>query len=101
VNPKLKAKWVKALRSDKFKQGREDLYNPHDQTHCCLGVLCRVAGKSDAAIKWMAFPSTVGFRLLDHEIERELASLNDLKDDQGNLIPVPFEMIAGLIEEAL
>jgi hypothetical protein len=36
-------KWIKALRSGKFKQGRGTLkqYNSKRQAqHCCLGVLC-------------------------------------------------------------
>ena len=38
-------KWVKALRSDKFKQGSGTLkqFNKQGQTqHCCLGVLCEL-----------------------------------------------------------
>ena len=38
-------KWVKALRSGKFKQGRGTLkqYNRQgDAQHCCLGVLCEL-----------------------------------------------------------
>ena len=31
--------WIKALRSDKYKQGRGLLRDKHDQ-YCCLGVLC-------------------------------------------------------------
>jgi len=38
-------KWVKALRSGKFKQGSGTLkqFNKQGQTqHCCLGVLCEL-----------------------------------------------------------
>ena len=38
-------KWVKALRSDKYKQGTGTLkqYNRKGQAeHCCLGVLCEL-----------------------------------------------------------
>lgn len=38
-------KWVKALRSDKFKQGTGTLkqFNSKGQAaHCCLGVLCEL-----------------------------------------------------------
>ena len=39
--------WVKALRSGKFKQGRNALkYKTKDSTrHCCLGVLCELYQK--------------------------------------------------------
>lgn len=34
-----KERWVIALRSDKFKQGSGCLYDEHNNTFCCLGVL--------------------------------------------------------------
>jgi hypothetical protein len=37
----LKKKWVAALRSGKYEQGRE--YLQADGKFCCLGVLCEVA----------------------------------------------------------
>ena len=39
-------KWVKALRSGKYKQGRERLHKVDASNHhkyCCLGVLCELA----------------------------------------------------------
>lgn len=36
-------KWVKALRSGKYQQGRDCLFNGIG--YCCLGVACLVAGK--------------------------------------------------------
>jgi hypothetical protein len=36
-------KWVKALRSGEFKQGREFLANAETNEYCCLGVLCELA----------------------------------------------------------
>jgi hypothetical protein len=41
----LKKKWCAALRSGKFQQGKEFLYNHIDDAYCCLGVLCVIAGK--------------------------------------------------------
>lgn len=37
-------KWVKALRSGKYKQGRSLMYNEYENTYCCLGVLCAING---------------------------------------------------------
>lgn len=37
MNARVKRKWVKALRSGQYKQGRADLIN--EDGHCCLGVL--------------------------------------------------------------
>jgi hypothetical protein len=38
----LKAKWVAALRSGEYQQGKGKF--EHDGKFCCLGVLCKVAG---------------------------------------------------------
>jgi hypothetical protein len=40
--------WVEALRSGKYEQATETLSDGHG--YCCLGVACKVAGKSDAEI---------------------------------------------------
>lgn len=34
-------KWVEALRSGEFKQGR-DFLKTNDDKYCCLGVLCKI-----------------------------------------------------------
>lgn len=41
MNPDLKARWVAALRSGKYKQGYGAL-RPTEDTYCCLGVLCDI-----------------------------------------------------------
>ena len=43
MNPEIKKKWVEALRSGKFKQGKGALYKS-TSGYCCLGVLCKVMG---------------------------------------------------------
>ena len=40
MNKKIKAKWLKALRSGKFKQGKDQLRLGN--RFCCLGVLCEI-----------------------------------------------------------
>ena len=39
MEPKIKKKWLTALRSGKYKQGRACLRSSNDE-FCCLGVLC-------------------------------------------------------------
>lgn len=39
----LKARWVEALRSGEYKQGKLDF--ERNGRFCCLGVLCKIAGK--------------------------------------------------------
>lgn len=41
MNAELKAKWIEALRSGKYKQGRTQLRSDND-AFCCLGVLCDI-----------------------------------------------------------
>lgn len=41
MDPKVKAKWVAALRSGDYKQGQLALRHGDDK-FCCLGVLCDV-----------------------------------------------------------
>ena len=45
MNKKVMKKWIKALRSGKYKQGQGTLkhYDTNAQArHCCLGVLCEL-----------------------------------------------------------
>jgi len=95
MDKKLKAKWVKALASGRYKQANGVLYDSGEKGFCCLGVLCRVSGASLEEIDDRTMPiKTDRFAsVIDQHIAMKLASLND----EG----VPFEVIAGLIHEAL
>ena len=44
MNPKIKARWLKALRSGRYKQAKGQLRKA--DSFCCLGVLCDLARKS-------------------------------------------------------
>ena len=55
-------KWVKALRSGKFKQGQGTLkqFNKQGQTqHCCLGVLCELYNETMKKNKKKTLPEKV------------------------------------------
>lgn len=93
MNKELKRKWIKALRSGEYEQGKDYLFA--GGAYCCLGVLGSVMGASNVSMNHIGL-------LVDVEnlepslpcgIQDELANLND----EG----VPFDMIAGLIDEAL
>ena len=43
MNQEVKTLWLEALRSGRYKQGAGQLYNPQDNTYCCLGVLCDIS----------------------------------------------------------
>jgi hypothetical protein len=44
MNKAIKNKWVKALRSGKYKQAEGTLYNKDKDSFCCLGVLKDLQG---------------------------------------------------------
>ena len=37
--------WIKALRSGKFKQTDQTLYDPDENAYCCLGVKAKIGKK--------------------------------------------------------
>lgn len=48
MNPEIKAKWIAALKSGEYEQGRGGLALQAvcgDVRYCCLGVLCDLAAK--------------------------------------------------------
>jgi len=40
---RFKERWVKALRSGKYKQTAGRLYNKEEDGYCCLGVACAIS----------------------------------------------------------
>lgn len=50
MNSEVKAKWIAALHSGKYVQGRTYLRGT-DNTFCCLGVLCQVAIEEGVALR--------------------------------------------------
>jgi hypothetical protein len=106
----IKEKWVAALRSGKYKQGRFALRNPLDE-YCCLGVLCDISSIGN----WVSFKTyfqyttktsgnAEGLCFLPEEVEysldlssKEQAKLSDM-NDSGRM---SFEQIANYIEGKL
>ena len=98
LTSKMKKKWVAALRSGEYKQGKAALCN--NGRYCCLGVLQDVAPRKDVTDESYLIPDTcLGdleetreyARRLPKHVQKALASMNDTG--------VPFEVIAGFIEE--
>lgn len=50
MNPEVKDKWLTALRSGKYEQGKQRLQTA-DGKFCCLGVLCDLYAK-ETGTKW-------------------------------------------------
>ena len=68
MNPKVKAKWLKALRSGEYDQtiGRLLRRTPEGDKFCCLGVLCNLYAQEH--------PGT-GFRKEDMSFFNEIYNL--------------------------
>lgn len=111
MNPEIKQKWLSALRSGKYKQGKGRLRA--QDTFCCLGVLCDIAAKEnlgawfefsyfrpneghavtgvlpDSIVRWAELPDNNPYI-----ISTPLARLNDSDN-------YDFQKIANLIEKHL
>ena len=94
MNGDVKAKWVAALRSNEYKQGRVKL--EHRGGFCCLGVLCALAERDGVAVtrdggeilggglesqsavrKWAELDTDVGGFVTIGGVYRPLTSHND------------------------
>ena len=104
MNKIWKDKWVKALRSGKYKQAEEELYNFRNNSYCCLGVLrqimCPAGPDNDLQGKdkhgeETEFLHTKYLRKahLHHATQKHLADMNDRGDS--------FRQIADYIEKRL
>lgn len=50
MNKEIKARWINALLSGEYEQGKGFLRSPEGE-YCCLGVLCDLYSK-DTGIEW-------------------------------------------------
>lgn len=69
-------KWVKALRSGKYKQGKgylKQLDSKNEPKHCCLGVLCELY---DQQMKKNHKKTLHADHMVDSETGTEFISLN-------------------------
>lgn len=107
MDAKLKKKWVKALLSGKYRQGEGMLQD--GGKYCCLGVLGYVANFPYDGSAGELIDLNGNAKFLPMKFQEELANLNDTSGEVVDLPdgdieleePVPFEMIAGLIDQAL
>jgi hypothetical protein len=116
MDPDIKAKWLEALRSGKYQQAREKLYDRG--SYCCLGVLCRAIGaefqefnEPDDDRYYDNAPVLDGINLADsdaQELSRSFLRRVGLSEEvQGRLIimnddqQAPFLTIAEYIEKSL
>ncbi|HSW91758.1 MAG TPA: hypothetical protein VLG09_03880 [Candidatus Saccharimonadales bacterium] len=108
MKPSVKEKWIKALRSGKYKQGSAHLYDAATESYCCLGVLAEIeVGSVDAARRptgeeFLAPQFLERFGLTEDE-QRHLSKLNDGSPFafNGPIEQHSFEEIANYIEKNL
>jgi len=106
----LKARWLKALRSGKYKQGTGALYNPEENSFCCLGVLNHVAldghieiyspddnTPSDGSPEFRAVPSETFYDRFECDFMTDDAHLIQMNDGAGGEWQHDFKSIADWI----
>lgn len=122
MDPSVKLRWVRALRSGEYKQGQGFLrqtLNNGELLYCCLGVLCelysreygnyhfeppKVPGSGDLFMgvnnvlpepirKWAKLPSPLGLPMYTHAPNGVLKFLTNINDEQFD-----FQTIADWIE---
>lgn len=81
MDAELKARWLKALRSGKYQQGRRMLL-AGDGAMCCLGVLATICGASRSDIlerRLSHLPADLRLSGLPSDADqKQLASMNDI-----------------------
>ena len=107
MNPEIKKRWIEALRSGDYKQGRGQLKDSKDR-FCVLGVLCDLHSK-DVRIQW--YRNTFEGRKLNiPRVTRQWAGIKslyvDIKGVKVHLTELndggmDFKMLANLIESNL
>ncbi len=112
MNPTIKSKWIKALRSGKYKQGKGAL-RPTTNTYCCLGVLTDLYTK-ETKTEWTKLRACKHYALADYtellpfNVQKwagldndsgmyDLSSLSEDNDGNENTKPKSFTQIANII----
>jgi len=114
MDKKWKNKWITALKSGEYQQGRGALRTLEDK-FCCLGVLCDLYGK-EKGVNWELRKNKIKYIFLDESgtlptiVKQEtcikdgkmsiVITLNDGNNGDGEP-PKSFNEIADWIEENL
>lgn len=99
----LKTKWLKALRSGNYMQGRSYLYDSFTNRYCCLGVLVKCATNETPPL----FKSLPSYNFCK---QYNIGNINPIVFHNGNLNPLSylndgeklsFKQIANIIEKQI
>ena len=99
LNKELMTRWIEALESGRYRQGRGVLKRTDDSGHvryCCLGVLQKLEPKLECNGWTMLLPTTVRKNLGCDLEQSYLVTLND--GDHSNK-PQSFKKIAQYLRE--
>lgn len=99
LDPEFKAKWLAALRSGEYKQGRFELYKAMTDRYCCLGVAGLLCGYTKEGMDgWNCLQSFVNApELIRVGAQNGVAASLIEMNDQGH----SFAEIADYIEANL
>lgn len=82
----IQQEWVNALRSGKYKQGRECLHNINDNTWCCLGCATDIAEKHGISVRKNTYGEYVENEVLEINVAEACKFIrNDGKIDGKRL----------------
>lgn len=96
-----KEKWVKALRSGRYVQGRNAMLSWTSNRYCCLGVACRILGVSKAALRDPHRDQLYHEKFVDVGLSRSVAKrLVSMNDGRGH-IGMTYLEVADYIEKRL
>jgi hypothetical protein len=96
MNPEIKQKWLNALRSGEYPQGRNSLRNGNG--FCCLGVLCDIYSK-ETNKSWTRYDADRGEVYVPFdELRDKVEDLYDYlhMDEEPELLPQSVMNWAGL-----
>lgn len=107
IDPYTFDKWIEALESGRYQQGKFHLKRPNENSYCCMGVYCDVHpdieiqfDKAIHLVTQLVWPSTqnesalarhIGFT---NELARDLSQMNDTFN-------LSFEEIADVLKSCL
>jgi hypothetical protein len=100
-----KKRWIAALRSGEYKQGKHKLHRTEDGSYCCLGVACKISGVSNEVLSQYVYTGIIDtlypglipkviVKGFINDVAHELANMND-KEGKS------FSEIADYIESNL
>ncbi len=83
-----KEKWIAALRSGKYEQGQDVLFNEESNTYCCLGVACHIIGikKSTISHKCLLNLDNLSRKVLHKLPEAIIGSDNSNSDEYNEIV---------------